>query len=82
VEAQLWWLTEAPVGIEPTNGGFAVLRGVLAGFIPLPKLFRRRPLGRWAIQERSRIPREPAAKDVGYEIKALELVGQISARNA
>ncbi len=26
------WPAEAPVGIEPTNGGFAVLRELLHGF--------------------------------------------------
>ena len=26
------WFTEAPVGIEPTNGGFAVLRELLQAF--------------------------------------------------
>jgi hypothetical protein len=34
------WLTEAPVGIEPTNGGFAVLRELLRGSAFLPN---RRP---------------------------------------
>jgi len=32
------WVREAPVGIEPTNGGFAVLRGSLQTFRTFPKL--------------------------------------------
>jgi hypothetical protein len=31
------WFTEAPVGIEPTNGGFAVLPRLLRGFLYFPK---------------------------------------------
>ena len=38
------WLREAPVGIEPTNGGFAVLRELLRGSASLPNVRPARAL--------------------------------------
>jgi hypothetical protein len=41
---KLLWFTEAPVGIEPTNGGFAVLGELLQSFMSFPKLLHDRAL--------------------------------------
>jgi hypothetical protein len=37
-DPKFFWPEEAPVGIEPTNGGFAVLGEPLQGFTSYPKL--------------------------------------------